>query len=308
LIVCLPAIQSLIASGEPTYLVMRAPKQAGLERWIPGLAGWLYENEMIEQGLPEGARYINLREHPLQSAHYWGSPEFEAKWPGYRIADILAGICKDFGIAADFENPQPLPFEHCPRAAGRVLLMPGTAARFKIWRKDYWLQLAQMLTDRGIEFSIVGEPYHSPDVRELVDTGLSWLETKTLKDALNAVSSCRAVVSVDTGLMHLALNQGTPAVTMYINNPGYLQYERTVRHCYAIITPPCQQACTEEEPKKVPNEKLVWKDHAESIPWSCHAPDQLRCMGFVTPQLVLQTLEGALSEISEKHSRVQVTA
>ena len=43
LIVSLPALQALIKTGEPTYLVTRSPFQEGLEARIAGLAGSIRE-------------------------------------------------------------------------------------------------------------------------------------------------------------------------------------------------------------------------------------------------------------------------
>lgn len=43
LIVSLPALQALIKTGQPTYLVTRSPFQEGLEARIAGLAGSIRE-------------------------------------------------------------------------------------------------------------------------------------------------------------------------------------------------------------------------------------------------------------------------
>ena len=128
LIVSLPAVQYLIDSGEPTILVLRSPRQEGLEGLIPGLSGSVKESE-IDPDTVRGAghRWINLREHPLQTDHVWGSSAFDLAYPGYKIADIVRDICSDMGIHADFEDLTPLPFDRRKELEHDVVLVPAQA-------------------------------------------------------------------------------------------------------------------------------------------------------------------------------------
>jgi hypothetical protein len=149
LIVSLPAIQYLIAQGEETILVQRSPRQDGLPELIPGLSGCVREVDFDVTAIGAGDRYINLRDHPIQTEYLWGSAEFEAKFPDYKIMDILRHICRDFGIMADFHDLEPLPFEQRDDARDAVAFVPGTGAIFKCWHKDRWLDLKERLEAAG---------------------------------------------------------------------------------------------------------------------------------------------------------------
>lgn len=293
----LPAVQWLIASGEPTWLVIRSPRQEGVAQLIPGLAGSIREIDLITESMAcaPGIRYVNLRAHPLQTDHVWGSPEFDAKYPGFKIADIVREISHDFGLMADFENLHPLPFSHHDGSAGKVILVPGSGGVFKCWPGNYWLKLAEQLTALQIPIVMLGQPEESAAVAELLELGLPWLPTPTLKDALDAVSSAHAMVSVDTGLLHLALQQGIPAVGMWINNPGSLNYLRTVRHCFPIVSPRCAPQCVSEELDKELNLVTEWREWHHYDSWTCHADERDRCMNNVTVDSVMSQFQSALS-------------
>ncbi len=45
---------------------------------------------------------VDLRDHPLQRDHWWGSPEFEAAYGPLSINEIIARIGADLGVVADF--------------------------------------------------------------------------------------------------------------------------------------------------------------------------------------------------------------
>src|SRR5262245_27501443 len=92
LVVSLPAIQALIDRGEETWLVARAPVQEVLARRIDGLGGCVADDAFMARD----GRFVDLRDHPLQRDHWWGSSAFEAAYGGLLINDILARICADF--------------------------------------------------------------------------------------------------------------------------------------------------------------------------------------------------------------------
>jgi len=89
LVVSLPALDALVAQGQPVWLVARAASQELLAERIAGLEG-----VVAEQGLVVHAddRLVDLRDHPLQRDYWWGSPAFDAAFGPLGINDILARI------------------------------------------------------------------------------------------------------------------------------------------------------------------------------------------------------------------------
>ena len=110
LVVSLPAIQALIGDGrrrgDETWLIARSPVQAALAERIAGLTGSIAE-EAFDRDCHDG-RFVDLRDHPLQRDHWWGSAEFERAFGSLSINDILDRICADFSLDADFSRPVPL--------------------------------------------------------------------------------------------------------------------------------------------------------------------------------------------------------
>jgi len=294
LVVSLPALQYLIARAERTVLVSRSPRHDGLAELIPGLAGTVREVDFDATKLGVDDRYINLRDHPMQTEHLWGSPEFDAKFPDYRIADILRDICHDFGIMADFDHLQPLPFEHRPDCEGAVFLVPGSEAAFKCWSAERWSELRDKLQSQGERVFVLGQPERFRSVRRLLEMGLPWLQTPSVRDLLNAISSARAVISIDTGPMHMALQQLIPTVAMFVNQPGSFHYMRTVEHCYPILSAPCRPECVQATFDMKLNEVTEFKQWEHLFAWECPFESEKPCMNGITVDMVLEKTKIAL--------------
>jgi len=296
LIVCLPAIQWLVSTGIPTHLVIRSPEQAGLSSQIAGLAGTIDEVALDADALPPGALYINMRAHPLQKDHIWGSVEFESKYPGYKITEVLKGISADWQISADYDHLQPLSHKSVDECAGKVLLVPGSAGRAKYWPAHYWSELAALLAHDGMECVVIGQPDKSDIVAELIGSAhLPHFATPTLVDALDAISSARAVVAVDTGLMHMAVHQGVPTVALFRSNTMFL---RPLAYCRNLIAPACDPRCIAQEFAAVPNQMLTYDKGNETYTywktWDCLVHDQpTHCMS----QIAVAQVHAAVAEL-----------
>lgn len=295
LIVSLPALQALIETGRPTFLVMRSAYQQGLEARITGLAGALREIDFDEASLKPGDKYFNLRNHPLQTDHIWASPEFERIYPGYRINQVLKGICSDFGIQANFDELSPLPFKFRHESKDKVLFIPGSTGIVKCWPTQHWLRLAAELHDRELNVAVLGQPERSEIVRDCLNAGLEHIATPTIEDALDVISSAKGVIAVDTGLMHLAVHQQIPTVSLFRYN---VMFQRDYPHVRSSTAPRCHQSCIDREFSAVPN-KVVTIDTAEPNEtltywemFKCTAENwEERCMFAIAVESVLQAMK-----------------
>src|SRR5271170_3144252 len=155
-IISLPLLCALIKQDK-TFLVARCPRQAGLTGAISGLAGTVREVD-LDHHLRPGDSYINIREHPMQTELVWGSVEFDERYKGFRINDILAVMARDFAIAANFDKPIPLLFDRKEEGLGKIVFVPGTMTLSKTWSAQNWLALYAMLVERGLHVLMVGQP------------------------------------------------------------------------------------------------------------------------------------------------------
>src|SRR5438445_823727 len=213
LVVSLPVLQSLIAQSQPTgtetWLVARSQAQAQLAERIRGLAGCVQDDGWDRDQHP--GRFVDLRDHPLQREHWWGSPEFEQAFGALSINDILRRIGADFGIDADFAAPVPLVAHPRPDLASSVLFVIDTDGPSKQWPAARWGALAAAVRELGSDVRIVTRDHGAHDLRAL---GIDQTCAPTLGEAVDVLSAARAVVGIDTGLTHLAVQQGTPTVTI----------------------------------------------------------------------------------------------
>jgi len=283
LVVTLPVVQQLIARGKQVYLIVRAEEHVDLARRIPGLAGTRLEWE-VPECLSDGDEFLNLRDHPLEKVAWWGSKPFIDAYPGWTIENILSTICGDKGLPVDFGAPyQRLKFARRPELSDKVLLVPGSAVSAKCWPLSGWLKLASEL-----DCVVIGQPENCGEVRELLGAELPWYETPTVADALDAVSSAKAVVSVDTGIMHIAVHQGTPTVGLFRAFPVYV---RAADHFRAITAnKACEKICYEREVSCAHNARPSAGKDFRPNNWNCQVESGMRCMETIDAEDVLNAL------------------
>ena len=286
LVVSLPIIQALIGdsgrNGHETWLVARSASQAGLSERIPGIAGCVNEDTLI--AVSGADRLIDLRDHPLQRDHWWGSPEFEAAFGPLDINQILDRIARDFGIDADFSAPTPLRSSWVPGLDRTVLLVTETDGPAKAWPLAKWESLAEQLRARF-------------DVRQVTRTsaggslgpvGVPPLPVPNLGTAVDVLSSCRCVIGIDTGLTHIAVQQRTPTVTICRHGSPYF---RPWPHARALRGSPCDAACLAEELESAYNDRVDLRGF-KWRPRTC--PSGQKCLADLRPEQVVRLLDDLL--------------
>ena len=283
LVVSLPAIQALIAqtrsAGGETWLVTRSNAQTKLAPRIEGLAGCVDEETFDPPA--SGDRFVDLRDHPLQRDYWWGSPEFEQAFGPLLINDILDRICADFGIDADFTRPAPLTTLPRPELQTSVMFVTESDGPSKRWTADRWAALAEGVDGLGLQARLVTRDETSADMRA---ADIEATRAPTPGDAVDVLSACRAVIGVDTGLTHIAVQQGTPTVTICRANTIFL---RPWPHTRAVMGDPCDEACTSLEKDYAYNERVSLRGF-EWRPRVC--PVEGRCLDPVKPADVLRAL------------------
>jgi ADP-heptose:LPS heptosyltransferase len=287
LVVSLPAIQALITQdrhqGVETWLVARSVAQSRLADRIAGLTGWVDE-QSFDRSDGDG-RFVDLRAHPLQQDWWWGSAEFEEAFGTLSINDILSRICADFGIQADFTRPIPL--TACPRPdlSSSVLFVTESDGPSKQWSVDRWKSLADALRARGLEVRLVTRGEAAPEMRGL---GIAEARAPSPGDALDVLGAAPAVVGIDTGLTHLAVQQGTPTVTI-CRSPA--TFFRPWPHARAVVGDRCDDACIAAEKEHAYNARVDLR----GLRWQPRiCPVRGRCLDSVQPEDVLGALANVL--------------
>jgi ADP-heptose:LPS heptosyltransferase len=281
LIVSLPAIQALITENPPgeTWLVARSAGQAALADRIAGLGGCVDE-DAFDPARVDG-RFLDLRDHPLQRDYWWGSPEFDRAVGPIAINEILSCICADFRIPADFSQPVPLVAHQTRPEVRDTVLLVSESDGTKRWAPGRWAELAGEIRDGGNDVGMVTRD--EPDA-EMSGTGIDGVRAPTPGDAVDLLASCRAVVGIDTGLTHIAAQQGTPTVGIYRNRAVYF---RPWPHTRAVVGARCDESCLSIERAYAYNDRVSSPASAWQ-PRSC--PVGARCLEKVRPADVIDAL------------------
>ena len=157
-----------------------------------------------------------LVSYGLVDGPVWRPDEHEVeRWCRLLVESGIAADPADRGLA-----PPPVP----PPVRSAVLVHPGAAQVSRRWPPQRWGQVAGSLARDGAHVLVTG----GPDERELAldvatRAGLPAdrvLAGRTdLMELAALVAAARLLVSVDTGVAHLATAFGTPSVVLFGPNP-----------------------------------------------------------------------------------------
>jgi len=105
---------------------------------------------------------------------------------------------------------------HLPRQ-NYVCLCPGAAHATKKWPRSRFARLAEMIhTNTGLDVAWIEEK--ESDASDIRDKKYGWLSViagKTLEVVAATISRARAVISNDSGLMHLSSALNTPVIAIF---------------------------------------------------------------------------------------------
>ncbi len=164
--------------------------------------------------------------------------------------------------------------------------MHETDGAHKSWPVDSWAELAAGIRADGFE---VAQVTKREGGLPLVDAGeVPALVAPTPAAAVDALSSCRAVIGIDTGLTHIAVQQGTPTVAICRRSSVYV---RPWPHCVALRGDDCTDECLTVEASYAYNQVVSMRDFR---PGPRRCPSGQRCLAGVRPEDALALLRGLL--------------
>lgn len=164
-----------------------------------------------------------------------------------------------------------------PVASRRVFLLHGTTWQTKYWPEVMWLDLVAKLLARGEEPLVTwGNEEERGRAERFVLAGATMIDRRPLGELIDVLKGCARVVSVDSGLGHLAAAMGIPTVGIYgatsAELTGFRGAQSTNLQGTTSCSPCVRKACT-----KYKGEPLVWADTEINPP----------CYASLSPDLVL---------------------
>lgn len=118
----------------------------------------------------------------------------------------------DYGINRQHLQPVRLPTQHY------VVFLHGTTWPTKHWPENYWQQLGLRVVQAGYEVVVpwgTSREFERAQRLASLSTGIHLLPRLTLTQIAYVLARARAVVSVDTGLGHIAAALAVPTISLY---------------------------------------------------------------------------------------------
>lgn len=135
-----------------------------------------------------------------------------------------------------------------------VALAPGATHATKRWPPEHWQRLIERIVQEGHRVAIVGGPDDAALAQELARPFPGRVASAAGKFGLQGTGAllqrARALVSGDTGVMHMATGVGTPAVALFgptVEAFGFFPY--TSRASVVELPLPCRPCSTQGGPR-----------------------------------------------------------
>jgi len=139
------------------------------------------------------------------------------------------------------------------------VFLHGTTWNTKHWPEVYWVQLAKIVTDAGFAIQLLWgndlEKIRAEKIAAGLDKAFVMQRKLTLAEAAGVLAQAKGIVTVDTGLGHLAAALGVPSVGLFgPTNPNHsgMLGQRQIHLASKFGCAPCyQRECTYRGAKPV---------------------------------------------------------
>lgn len=148
-----------------------------------------------------------------------------------------------------------------------VGLNPGRPYPSKAWPAERFGRLARMLQADGLRTVVLWGPGEADDARAVVEAsgGAAALSPPvTLNQLPGVLARCRTLVTIDSGLKHLAVAVGTPTVTLFGPTSPFEWHVAGERDRYVYPAVPCSPCRLLECPMETHCMDLVTAEDARA--------------------------------------------
>lgn len=115
-------------------------------------------------------------------------------------------------LSPDESEDARLHLQHIGLTRPFVALHPFATHPDKAWPMGYWLSLIPLIERQGLDWIILGK---NPDHLEALDDPRNLTGRTALRETCALMSQAQALVTADSGPMHLATAVGTPVVALF---------------------------------------------------------------------------------------------
>jgi lipopolysaccharide heptosyltransferase II len=189
------------------------------EQWhrLSIVAGYL-TNAPVRVGFATNDRQ-KLLTHPVPYNH----DDYEV-YSFLRLIEALTAnvFTFDFNkpfIRAERETIKPAILSEIDKAKGDMLaIFPGASVVERQWGGANFGKLAKLFSDQGYQMVVIGAKNDSSVAQIIKSFDRDCMDLTgrtTLKEVASILTLCRALITADSGLMHIAYGVGTPTASLF---------------------------------------------------------------------------------------------
>ncbi|MEQ8690557.1 MAG: lipopolysaccharide heptosyltransferase I [Pseudomonadales bacterium] len=247
-----PGVRTVIPIAWRRWRKSLTASRAELKSFDDALRAVHYDCVLDSQGLIKSAVVALRARGPSAGFSHTSAREPLAAFAyrrGYAVARAQHAIARQrqlFAAALDYpltDDGSALEFGASNAASQQVLLLHGTTWASKHWPLAMWQELVQLIKASGYEPVVTwGDEVERARAQELVAAGATLLDRQPLATLITHMAEMAAVITVDSGLGHLAAVLGRPTVGLYGATSGLLtgvQGEHSVVLQGEISCAPC---------------------------------------------------------------------
>lgn len=260
---------------------------------------------------------------PGDNRHGWLAAALRAKWivahagdrprcKSWLIDELIdyphtpMAMGEIFAELAPGPEPRPYRAGDWPAPAHRAFDLParsyavlhvGASNPVRYWQPEKWLQVAQALSDRGLEVVWSGGGGEAAIVRQIDPGGhyRSYAEHLDLAQMWHLMANATVFISPDTGVAHMVRPTGTPAVALF--GPGSAPLLGRGRFWRDM---PCAEVTIADFPCRDQHDVFertrAWVRRCDRSPRQC---SDVRCMRALDAAMVIAAVDRLCSALAD---------
>jgi len=218
------ATMCVLRDQAESYDLVVNMEQSPVAKWTAAYLGKQVCGPCLDAECRGDLAYGNDSRAKLWMDQEWTSPQLTTKYPFLQTGFIGEIFCRLAFLEGNIPSYK-VPSAPCEVEIPDVLVACSASLQSKLWPAEKWMAALKALRDAGYSVGLLGAAKEAQGrywmgydaENALVAAGLveDLRGTFTMPQVVDALASCKRVLTLDNGILHLAVAAGTPVVGIF---------------------------------------------------------------------------------------------